>query len=73
MISANSNPFEPVNERANFSPVCVLNTSFTNLVQMLENGETHIQIWFPQTHKNWQQIFWAGRKTWIFHNACQKN
>lgn len=25
-----------------------------------------------QSHKNWQQIFRAGRITWIFHNACQK-
>lgn len=44
------------------NPFHVLNkSSFQQLSRVLENGETHIQIWFPKTHKKWQQfLFFTG-------------
>ena len=74
IISVSQNWFYVINPRAKLSPKTPVHT-----IQFLSTSMANAGKWrdacsdmIPQTHKNWQQIFRAGRITSIFHNACQK-
>lgn len=63
--------FHARNAGANFLPVLARPCPVATTAKAGKWRDTCSDM-IPRTHKNWQQIFRAGRITWIFHDACRR-